>query len=72
MVKKIVKIFVVGILLASVAGAESYGRVFSAETAFPLQEALKQDDPVKEIYGYRQWANRNPKPWLVESPTEMG
>ena len=70
MLKKIVKIFVVGILLASVAGAESYRRVFSAE--IPLQEALKQDDPVKEIYGYRQWANLNPKPWLVESPTEMG
>jgi hypothetical protein len=71
MKKRCAAIFIAVLLLASIAG--DFSRVLSAETGWPLQEALKQEAQVKEIFGYRQWEHINPKPWLITVPTaELG
>ena len=63
--------FIVGLLLATIAGADVYSRALSAKTGWPSQEALKQEAQVKEISGYRQWERITPEPQPVISPTGL-
>ena len=67
MTKRRSAIFMVMLLLASIAGAGDFSRVLSAETGLPLQEALKQEAQVKEISGYRLWTRINSEPQPVVS-----
>ena len=59
--------FIVGLLLASIAGAGDDGRVILAQSGWLLQAH------VKEISGYRQWARMTPEPQPqpVISPTGL-
>ena len=67
MFKRSAMTFTVGLLLATMAGAADYSRVLSAETGWPLQEALKQEAQVKEISGYRQWLSTTSQPQPIIS-----
>jgi hypothetical protein len=71
MFKRSVMTFIVGLLLALMAGAVGYSRVRSAETGWPLQGASKQEAQIREISGYRQWARVTPEPQLVISPSGL-
>jgi hypothetical protein len=64
--------FIIGLSLATMAGAAGYSRGLSAESGWPLHVALKQAAQVEEISGYRTWIHINPKPWRVSAPTDMG
>jgi hypothetical protein len=69
MLKRSAMTFIVGLLLASMAGAAGYSRVLSAETGWPWQEALRQEAQVKEISGYRLWmrVTSEPEPVITTS-----
>ena len=70
MLKRSAMTFIVGLLLASMVGAAGYSRVLSAETVWPVQEALQQETQVREISGYQRWIHltAQPQPIVSTSP----
>ena len=67
MIKRSAGILVVGLLLVSMTIAQSDKRVLNTENVLPLPEWLQQAPQVKEVSGYRQWAQITPQPQPVIS-----